>query len=172
MKTRAQNQSTEDQINSNQLIASENMLCAKQGASLNSTLTSLKDKSSLEVQTSAYIGATAADDNSINPTAEVTSERQVMDVGLVISMFKNLSAEMKQMKSDIASLAATGQVSDESKGKFKDIEKAVESHEIEIGECSSAIKNQKTRDSILEGTVQRLAQQLKETQEESRKTGK
>ena len=94
--------------------------------------------------------------------AENITNPEVMDVRMVINMFQELKAELSDARSDIATLVATGNVSTESKGKFRDIERAVERHDADITETNNQCVQMTKRESILIGTLNRVTQRFDE----------
>ena len=74
-----------------------------------------------------------------------------MDTQLVLKMFKELKQEIAHIKLDVASLATTGQVSKEGRGKLLDLEQVVEQHDDDISTCQCNLKKQKTKESVLVG---------------------
>ena len=96
---------------------------------------------------------------------ECGKPREVMDVRIVLSMFQELKSEIAEIKMDMASLSATGKVSDEGRNKIADIERAIESHDEGMTICENKMKNISFNEQVLIGAIQRLNKRLEDTQE-------
>ena len=110
-----------------------------------------------------------ADGNNSSPmlnksTTQMEQNKEVVDVRMVLGMFQDLKTELGNVKKDLNALAATGNVSMESKTRFMTVEKAVEGYEIESAENTRRWALQGFRQDILIGSLQRMNDRLNETQ--------
>ena len=99
---------------------------------------------------------------------DMMEERQVVDVRVVIEMFKELkisiSKEIADIKLDVASIAATGQTSEEGKGKIRDMEKSIQLYDGENIRNKLRWKSHNMKEEVILGYIEQLNQRLLETQ--------
>ena len=92
---------------------------------------------------------------------------QYIDIRVVMGMFSELKTTLQndysEIKHDVSTLAATGQISDDSKSQFKDMERAIQLQDGELTRNKNKWKNQQFREEVIYKHVSRLSQKLDET---------
>ena len=83
-------------------------------------------------------------------------DMDLVDIRVVMKLFRELKADFKDTRRDLETLMATGSTDEGSRSRFNDVEKAVENYECVSQENDKKWKRQTTRESILFGTLNRL----------------
>ena len=103
------------------------------------------------------------------PMSAALHDSGVIDVRLVVGMFQDLKVsvaeELKNIREDMEALATSGDVSRESKGKFKDVEKAGQILDGDNIRNKAKWKSQNFKEDVLIDTVGRLCKKVDENQQ-------